>query len=128
MKGSGSAADPYSAFDNANEHIATRLRRHKTKLSAHKSKIGLAELAYSAVLPLVEQDEEVDVNEDAPLTIAETNANIPVCTVSEAVMLMDLGNECARCSVTAQTTISAWYTAAKMEISVGLSRKQTTNF
>ena len=88
LKGSGSAADPYSAFDNANEHIATRLRRHKTKLSAHKSKIGLAELAYSAVLPLVD--------EDAPLTIAETDANIPVCTVSEAVMLMDLGNECAQ--------------------------------
>ena len=63
LKGSGSAADPYSAFDNA---------------------------------PLVEQDEEVDVNEDAPLTIAETDANIPVCTVSEAVMLMDLGNECAQ--------------------------------
>ena len=35
LKGSGSAADPYSAFDNANEHIATRLRRHKSKLSAH---------------------------------------------------------------------------------------------
>ena len=96
LKGSGAAADPYSAFDNANEHIATRLRRHKTKLSGHKSKIGLAELAYSAVLPLVEQDEEVDVNENAPLTIAETDANIPVCTVSEAVMLMDLSNECAQ--------------------------------
>ena len=95
LKGSGSASDPYSAFDNANEHIATRLRRHKTKLSAHKSKVGLAELAYEAVLPLVEENEEVDVNEDAPLTIAETDANIPVCTVSEAVMYMDLSNECA---------------------------------
>lgn len=95
LRGSGTAADPYSAFDNANTHIATRLRRHKTKLNAHKSKIGLAELAYSAVLPLVEQDEEVDVNENAPLTIAETDANIPVCTVSEAVMYMDLANECA---------------------------------
>lgn len=93
LKGSGAATDPYSAFDNANEHIATRLRRHKTKLNAHKSKVGLAELAYSAVLPLVEQDEEVDVNVEAPLTIAETDANIPVCTVSEAVMYMDLSNE-----------------------------------
>lgn len=95
LRGSGVAADPYSAFDNANTHIATRLRRHKTKLNAHKSKIGLAELAYSAVLPLVEQNEEIDVNENAPLTIAETDANIPVCTVSEAVMYMDLANECA---------------------------------
>ncbi len=95
LRGTGMAADPYSAFDNANEHITTRLRRHKTKLSAHKSKVGLAELAYSAVLPLVERDDEIDVNENAPLTIAETDANIPVCTVSEAVMYMDLGNECA---------------------------------
>ncbi|MBQ2886302.1 MAG: ribosome-associated translation inhibitor RaiA [Alphaproteobacteria bacterium] len=95
LKGSGTASDPYSAFDNANEHVATRLRRHKTKLNAHKSKVGLAELAYAAVLPIVEEDEEIDVNEDAPLTIAETDANIPVCTVSEAVMFMDLSNECA---------------------------------
>jgi ribosomal subunit interface protein len=95
LRGSDTAADPYSAFDGANGHIATRLRRHKTKLNAHKGKVGLAELAYSAVLPLVEQNEEVDVNENAPLTIAETDANIPVCTVSEAVMFMDLSNECA---------------------------------
>lgn len=95
LRGTGSAADPYSAFDNANTHIATRLRRHKTKLNAHKSKASLAELAYAAVLPLVEQDDEVDVNENAPLTIAEIDANIPVCTVSEAVMYMDLSNECA---------------------------------
>ena len=32
---------------------------------------------------------------DAPLTIAELEANIPVCTVSEAVMYMDLNNESA---------------------------------
>ena len=44
-------------------------------------------------MPLVEQNEEVDVNVDAPLTIAETDANIPVCTVSEAVMYMDLSGE-----------------------------------
>ena len=95
LKGSGIAGDPYSAFDNANEHIATRLRRNKNKLSDHKSKIGLAELAYQAVLPLHETDEELDVDVDAPITIAETDANIPVCTVSEAVMYMDLVNECA---------------------------------
>jgi ribosomal subunit interface protein len=38
LKGTGVAADPYSAFDNANEHIATRLRRQKTKLNDHKGK------------------------------------------------------------------------------------------
>lgn len=29
LKGTGTAGDPYSAFDDANEHIATRLRRTK---------------------------------------------------------------------------------------------------
>lgn len=95
LKGSGIAGDPYSAFDNANSHIATRLRRNKNKLSDHKSKIGLAELAYQAILPLHESEEELNVDIDAPLTIAETDANIPVCTVSEAVMYMDLVNEAA---------------------------------
>ena len=42
-----------------------------------------------------ETEDELDVDVDAPITIAETDANIPVCTVSEAVMYMDLGNECA---------------------------------
>ena len=98
MKGtSESCADPYSAFDSANQHIATRLRRHKNKLNDHKGKAGLdeAEIAYQAVFPLIETEEEVDINEDAPITIAETEANIPVCTVSEAVMRMDLADECA---------------------------------
>ena len=95
LKGTGVAGDPYSAFDNANEHIATRLRRNKNKLNDHKSKVGLAELAYQAVLPLHETEDEMDVDVDAPITIAETDANIPVCTVSEAVMYMDLSNEAA---------------------------------
>lgn len=98
LKGSSIAcADPYSAFDGANQHIATRLRRHKNKLSDHKGKMGIAEaeIAYEAVFPLIENDEEMSINENAPLTIAETEANIISCTVSEAVMHMDLVDECA---------------------------------
>lgn len=95
LKGTGEASDPYSAFDNANTHIATRLRRHKTKLNDHKGKTGLAELASEAVFSLNENEDEVEIDENAPLTIAEMDANLPVCTVSEAVMFMDLANECA---------------------------------
>ena len=58
LKGTGQAGDPYSAFDSANEHIATRLRRHKTKLNDHKGKAGLTEVAYEAVFPF---DEEAEV-------------------------------------------------------------------
>ncbi len=94
LKGTGTAGDPYSAFDAANEHIATRLRRHKTKLNDHKGKTGLAEIANEAVFSINEEAEEIDID-DTPLTIAELEANIPVCTVSEAVMFMDLNNEVA---------------------------------
>lgn len=95
LKGTGVAGDPYSAFDNANAHIATRLRRQKTKLNDHKGKAGLVELAHEAVFPLTETEDEMSIDESAPLTIAETDANIKVCTVSEAVMYMDLADECA---------------------------------
>ena len=94
LKGSGSAGDPYSAFDAANEHIATRLRRHKTRLNDHKGKTGLAEIANEAVFSVDENAEEMEIG-DAPLTIAELEANIPVCSVSEAVMYMYLNNEVA---------------------------------
>ncbi len=93
LKATGEASDPYSAFDNANEHIATRLRRNKNKLNSRKNKVSLAELAYQAVLPVHETEEEMDVDVDSPITIAEVDANIPVCTVSEAVMYMDLSGE-----------------------------------
>ncbi len=96
LKGTGTAGDPYSAFDNADAHIATRLRRHKTKLNDHKGKTGLAEIANAAMFALDETQEEVEIDENAPLTIAEVEANIPVCTVSEAVMFMDLSNEAAQ--------------------------------
>ena len=55
----------------------------------------MSEIANAAVYPLLEKEEEVDIDESAPLTIAETGVNIPVCTVSEAVMYMDLENEAA---------------------------------
>ena len=60
LKGSGVAGDPYSAFDNANTHIATRLRRNKNKLNDHKGKLGLAELANEAVFPLHETEDELE--------------------------------------------------------------------
>ena len=56
---------------------------------------GAELLAQQAVFPIVETEDEYDINEDAPLTIAETEANIPVCSVSDAVMRMDLADECA---------------------------------
>ena len=95
LKGTGTAPDPYTAFEDANAHIATRLRRQKTKLNDHKGKTGIVEMAHEAVFPLTVTEDEMSIDESAPLTIAETDANIKVCTVSEAVMYMDLADECA---------------------------------
>ena len=52
-------------------------------------------MAHEAVFPLTETEDEMGIDESAPLTIAETDANIKVCTVSESVMFMDLSDECA---------------------------------
>ena len=64
LKGSGVAGDPYSAFDNANAHIATRLRRHKTKLNDHKGKTSLAEIANEAVFRIDETQEEIMIGKN----------------------------------------------------------------
>lgn len=93
LKGSGIGADPYSAFDAALAHINTRLRRNKSRLSAHKGKSSYAEIANMAVFSFDEAAEEDQKIECTPLTIAETGAIVPTCSVSEAIMHMDLANE-----------------------------------
>jgi ribosomal subunit interface protein len=90
LNGSGVAGDPYSAFDAANTHIATRLRRHKNKLNDHKGKDGFSELANISVFSEESEEEEVEY---APITIAETDTSVLTCTVSEAIMHMDLADE-----------------------------------
>ena len=64
LKGTGVAADPYSAFDNANTHIATRLRRQKNKLNDHKGKTGIVEMAHAAVFPVTETEDEMSIDEN----------------------------------------------------------------
>lgn len=95
LKGTGEAVDPYSAFDNANTHIDTRLRRHKKKLKSRKGKSSVSELASESVFAYDYDADDSEEENNAPLTIAEVDANIPVCSVSEAVMYMDLDNEVA---------------------------------
>ncbi|MFI3241996.1 MAG: ribosome-associated translation inhibitor RaiA [Alphaproteobacteria bacterium] len=93
LKGSGNGADPYSAFDDALSKINTRLRRNKSKISARKGKVSYAEVANMSVFSFDTNNEaELEV-EQTPLTIAETGAMVPTCSVSEAIMHMDLSSE-----------------------------------
>ncbi len=95
LQGAGLGNDPYSALDTANEHMAKRLRRHKRRITSHKGKSSVNEFASLSVVSLLDQSEaaqEAEVAEDAPITIAELESEIPVCSVSDAIMRMDLAD------------------------------------
>ena len=85
------------AFSKEGDEFSAEVTVHPAKNIVLKGTgtTGLAELASEAVFPVIETEDEMDIDVNAPLTIAETEANIPVCTVSEAVMYMDLVNEAA---------------------------------
>lgn len=85
VRASGLSSDAYAAFDEAAGKIARQLRKYKNKLVNHKNQV--VEVAHMSVIE--SSDEETEAG-DAPVIIAEMQTNIPVCTVSAAVMQMDL--------------------------------------
>ena len=94
LKGAGIAQDAHNALDQAAEKIDTQLRRYKRRLrdrheqSAHAAREE--EAAYTVFAEPAAEPEEVQ--EDAPLVIAETRVDVPETTVSDAVMMLDLRN------------------------------------
>ena len=109
VRGEGEAADAHAAFDDAAEHIATRLRRYRKRVSAHQRDAGnraKPEAGKQYVLrPETEQEYEAElvappappVNGEAKngealhaTVVAEDAAVIEVLTVRDAVMRMDL--------------------------------------
>jgi ribosomal subunit interface protein len=100
LRGEGEAADANSAFDDAAEHIAKRLRRYRRRVNDHAR--DLANRARpEAGRQYVLREEEEAAAEAAPATpphtfatvIAESQAEISTLSVSEAVMRMDLANQ-----------------------------------
>ncbi|GBR76888.1 ribosome hibernation-promoting factor, HPF/YfiA family [Acidiphilium acidophilum] len=109
LRGEGEAADAHAAFDDAAEHIAKRLRRYRRRVNEHAREIAgrdRPEAARQYVL------QEVYEREDAPpavnghivaegmpdigphaTVIAETQTEIDMLSVSEAVMRMDLADQ-----------------------------------
>ncbi len=94
LKGRGEAGDAHVAFDAAAERIEKQLRRYMRRLQDRHSQAAHAlrqeEAAYT-VFDAGNADDEQEAA-DAPVIIAETLADIPQSTVSDAVMLMDLRN------------------------------------
>lgn len=93
LKGSADAADAHVAFDNAADKIEKQLRRYMRRLQDYHNQSAFAlkqeEAAYTIFDAAYDEEEEVS---KAPVIIAETKADIPESTVSDAVMLMDLRN------------------------------------
>ena len=81
----GTSADAYASFDDAVSKISRQLRKYKNKLVGHKGQETL--IVDMSVIDAEQDKEEVA---DAPIIIAEMQTALPVCTVSEAVMRMDL--------------------------------------
>ena len=96
LKGSGQAQDAHLALDQAAEKIEKQLRRYKRRLKdRHEQSAHAARQEEAAYTVFQIEEGEDEVEEDAPLVIAETSVDIPESTVSDAVMMLDLRNTTA---------------------------------
>ena len=86
IRSSASSADAYASLDGAISRLSRQLRKYKNKLTEHKNIVEMADMS------VIEAVNETEESVDAPVIIAEMQTQIPVCTVSEAVMRMDLEN------------------------------------
>jgi ribosomal subunit interface protein len=86
IRSSASSADAYASLDGAISRLSRQLRKYKNKLTEHKNIVEMADMS------VIEAINETEESVDAPVIIAEMQTQIPVCTVSEAVMRMDLEN------------------------------------
>ena len=100
VRGEGEAADAHAAFDDAAEHIATRLRRYRRRFSAHARDLNNRakpqpgrQYVLAPELPLSEPETPLETEAPEalhPTIIAEAVAEIETLSVRDAVMRMDL--------------------------------------
>ncbi|HEX4171572.1 MAG TPA: ribosome-associated translation inhibitor RaiA [Acetobacteraceae bacterium] len=96
LRGEGEAADANTAFDDAAEHIAKRLRRYRRRVNEHARDIANRERPEAARQYVLRQEDQSAgrSNGEAHATIvAESATEISLLSVSEAVMRMDLADQ-----------------------------------
>ena len=101
LRGEGEAADAHSAFDDAAEHIAKRLRRYRRRVNEHARDMANRARPEAARQYVLRQEEEPSPGNGAArnqtptyaTVIAESPAEINVLSVGEAVMRMDLADQ-----------------------------------
>ncbi len=103
LRGEGEAADANTAFDDAAEHIAKRLRRYRRRVNDHHRDLAQRarpETARQFVLRNAASGpdappEERTLDEAFATVVAETRTEIASLSVGEAVMRMDLADQAA---------------------------------
>ncbi len=102
LRGEGEAADANSAFDDAAEHIAKRLRRYRRRVNEHARDTANRERPEAArqyvLRPEDEAAPQATARADGGLgayatVIAEQPTEISRLSVGEAVMRMDLADQ-----------------------------------
>lgn len=98
MRADGAATEIYASFDQAAERIEKQLRRHKSRLKAHKGRgAPAAEEGLAAQYYVIDgQAEEAAAPANGagdggePVIIAESPASVATLRVGDAVMQLDL--------------------------------------
>ncbi len=100
LRGEGEAADAHSAFDDAAEHIAKRLRRYRRRVNEHARDLANRARPEVARQYVLRQEDEAGLTpapNDEPTAfatvIAESPAEISQLSVGEAVMRLDLADQ-----------------------------------
>jgi ribosomal subunit interface protein len=95
LRGEGEAADANTAFDDAAEHIAKRLRRYRRRVNEHARDLAHRDRPEPARQYVLEQTDEAGPESATAYAtvIAESTADISRLSVSDAVMRMDLANQ-----------------------------------
>lgn len=82
-----------SAFEAAREKLAKQLRRYKRRLKSHQHDRTTPVTfsgAFTSVLAAPQDESEEETDSLQPVIIAETETKIPMLSVGEAVMQMEL--------------------------------------
>ena len=99
LKSQGSGHEAYAAFEESATRIEKQLRRYKRRLKdhhAHQRQLGIAPSSAQDYTIAREErdDDDTDLPQgDNPTIIAENRSSVPACTVSDAVMRLDLADQ-----------------------------------
>lgn len=93
VQASGSASEPYPAFDEAARTMAKRLQKYRSKLQDRHNRLPTSEVAASMNVKKVifgGAATEDEATGDEPLVVAEMETPVQTLTVGQAVMALEL--------------------------------------